>query len=812
MKISKTSFFTLVFSLIFLSSAFSQAALRRANKQYELSTFSQAIKSYQEVLAKDPDNLEANSKIADCYRHLNQQSKALPHYQAAAAQAGVEPIYVFQYGLTLQELGRYDIARQVFTRLADTAPDFRTRARQFAEACSFALTSGETPLYKVSNEFVNTAFSDFGVAFFKDQVAYASGRTDIRNRDSRNAPSSSGGSNRLFITQRDKNGFLEVPVTLHAGFSNTSNEGPIAYSPDGTLVAITKNNFTDGNRLIPSSGMELTLHLAQVNEQGDWTSTTPFQHNTSGASTGFPSFSPDGKALFFASDRIGGFGGFDLYVSYKVGNNWSAPENLGSTVNSIGNEITPFYDGNSLFFASDYHKGYGGFDIFRAEESNGRWATLFHGGPGLNSSVDDYGFIFDAIRNLGYFVSNRPGGKGNEDIYRIRKEMESIVIKVTDAINGNGIEGATLDFSDCGEKNFQTNANGIFNFQLLDNLDCNATVSKSGFLSKSVKISSLGLRGSRSLEVNLVSIQNAYKGRTLNGSTGNALDNARVIATNQATQEVVVATTDVRGDYTIALLPNTTYVLRYSKAGYRDLSFNLKTGKSDSKTLQDIELLPVGVAATQATAGTITSKQPILPSTSDKNVPASYSQVKGFAVQLTASSAASIDLAPYQARVGSAGMVYSVREGKMTKIRVGIFATREAADAAQQKLKAVGYSGTFIVEDSQEVPVQQAAYTSPPQQQVKEAQPKAAAPAQQQELTGYMIRLATLRDTKNLKREQLDDLGTLSFLPKGNLTIVLLTGYDSKASANIALRKVRARGFQEAFLVTLQQDELKRAE
>ena len=800
MKIMKTSF-VLAFSLFFMASAFSQTALKRANKQYELSAFNLAIKSYQEVLSKDANHLEANSKIADCYRHLNQQEKALPHYQAAVAQEGVDPMYVFQYGLTLQELGRYDIARQVFTKLGENVPEFKTRATQFAEACVFAQNSQEVPLFKVSNEYVNTSSSDFGAAIFKDRVVYTSGREDIRSRDSRSAPSGSDGSNRMFITQRDKNGFLEVPVTLHAGFGNATNEGPVAYSPDGSMVAITKNNFIDGTRLIPSSGMELTLYTAQVNDQGDWSTAIPFIHNVGGASTGFPAFSSDGKALFFASDRPGGFGGFDLYVSYKIGNNWSAPENLGSTVNSIGNEITPFHDGNSLYFASDYHRGFGGFDIFRAEENSSRWATLFHGGPGLNSAVDDFGFVFDSARNAGYFVSNRPGGKGSEDLYRIQKETESVVIKVTDTVTGVGIGEATIDFSDCGEKSYQTNANGIFNFQLLDNLNCTATISKEGYISQLVKITSLGLRQNRTLDVALTNANQAYSGKIVNASTGYVLEGGKVIATNQATQEVVTAMSDSKGDYMIALATDATYVIRYSKAGFRDLSFNFKTQKSDRKNIQNIELLPVGASAT-------------VPASMEKEIETATTDgtttvVSGYAVQLAATSSASVDLAPYRIKAGDSGNIYAVKEGGKTKIRLGLFDTREAAVVAQKKVVANGFAGAFIVEDKREVKKQPETSMQPAKVQPKEI---VETKKPEVELEGYMVRLATFRDINNFKKGLVDDVGVISFLPKGDVTIVLLTGYDSKSSAEIGLRKARARGFPEAFMVTMEGGELRKAE
>lgn len=800
MKILKTSVLITAFSLFFIASVFPQAALKRANKQFELSAFGEAVKSYQDVLSKNPSNLEANSKIADCYRHLSQQEKALPYYQAAITQDKVNPMVIFQYGLTLQELGRYELARQAFNRLKGY-PDFLTRGTQFADACDFALNSKAPLLYQVSNEYANTASSDFGVALYKDWVVYASGRTDIQNRNARGA--STTGANRLFITQRDKNGFLEVPRTLHAGFGDHSNEGPIAYSPDGKLVAITQNNFIDGNRLIPSSGIELTLYLAEVSDQGDWTTAVPFPHNASGASTGFPAFSPSGDALYFASDRPGGFGGFDIYVSYRVGSSWSAPENLGSIVNSIGNEITPFHDGASLYFASDYHKGYGGFDIFKAEENNGRWATLYHGGPGLNSSMDDYGFIFNDTRNVGYLISNRPGGKGAEDVYRVQKEMESIVIKVTDGVSGAGIEAANIDLSGCGEKSYQTNVSGIFNFHASGSLNCTATVSKPGYLSQSVQIASSGLRQSRTIDVSLTNIDNAYKGNIVNGSTRAALGEVRVIATDSITKkEVATSMTDANGNYSIALQSNIVHSLRFSKAGFQEKSITIKTAKGDSKSIQSFGLFPVGVTEPPSSS---TASKVVAPPTTASEQSAKTIQKEGYAIQLAASTAASVDLAPFQAKVGKLGAVYSVREDGKTKIRLGLFETKDAAAEAQQTVKANGYPGAFIVTDRRELREQS---TPTPTQYSKDIE--IVNTPVTNDFSGYLIRLATLRDTKNIKPSEFNDIGVIRYLLKDNLTIVLLSGFDSKASAEIALRKVRARGFNEAYIVTKEGHELKR--
>ena len=792
--------------LFFINTSIAQPALKRANKNYELSEFTKAIQEYKEVLSKTPNHLEANCKIADSYRHLNQQDRALPHYQAAVSQQGVEKIYVFQYGLTLMELGQYDIARRVFEKLAGEAPDFKTRATNFAEACLYAVNNQDPPLFKVSNEYVNTASADFSPTLLGDRVVYASGRTDIINRGSRNAPGSGAGENRLFVTQHDKNGFLEVPVTLHSGLANATNEGPVAYSTDGKWVAITKNNFTDGTRMIPSSGMSLTLYIAQANENGDWSNTVPFPHNGTYFSTGFPSFSSDGKALFFASDRPGGYGGFDLYVSYRVGNTWSAPENLGIVVNSTGNEITPFFDGSSLYFASDYHRGFGGFDIFRAEESGGRWASVFHGGPGLNSSVDDYGFVFDASRNVGYFVSNRPGGKGAEDIYRIQKETENVVIKVTDAITGIVISDATVDFTNCGDKTYQTDVNGIFNFQLMENLNCAVMIKKDGFQSKTVKITSLGLRQSRTLDVQLAKTGESYQGKIVNGSNGYVLEGVKVIATNQATNEANTATTDGLGDYLIPLQSNATYVLRYSKAGYRDLSFNFKTGPNDKKIIQNIEMLAVGVAA-NSTPPAAAKLPATTPTTFEEPV---ATVAGGYSVQLAATTATAVDLRPYQTKVGGLGAVYSIEEGGKTKIRVGVFNTREEAAAAQAKVRAQGYTGAFLVEEKTRQA--KATLTPPPATKATPEKKDAAAATGTSKLNGYMVRLGVYRDVSRFNQGLVDDVGIITYVPKGDLTLVVLTGYDSRSSAEIGLRKARNRGFPDAFLVEMRGGELKKAE
>ncbi|MCC6723681.1 MAG: carboxypeptidase regulatory-like domain-containing protein [Saprospiraceae bacterium] len=827
MNIAKSFGLGLAF-LFIASQSFGQAALKRANKQYELGTFNLAAQSYKEFLAKNTDNGEANSKLADCYRHLNQQEKALPYYQAAIASGEVQDIYIFQYGLTLQELGRYDLAKGVFNKLGEKSDEFKVRCKQFAEACEFASKSDAAEPYKVSNEFANTASFDFGPAFFGEQLVYSSGRSDIRAKDSRNAPSGgSEGTNRLFITQRDKNGFLEVPTTLHTGFGASVNEGPASYTTDGQWVAFTRNNFIDGTRMMPSSGLEMNLFIAQAKNDGDWDNAIAFPHNGTDFSTGYPSFSPDGKALYFASNKPGGYGGFDLYVSFKIGDNWSAPENLGGVVNSLGNEITPFFDGNTLHFASDYHKGFGGFDVFRAEENGGRWSTVYHGGPGLNSSYDDYGYVFNTTRNIGYFVSNRPGGKGSEDIYRIVKEVESAVIKVADALTGTAIAGATIDFSNCGSGNQLTNVNGLFNFTINDDLNCTATVSKDGFSSKTIKLNAASLRQSRTVEVELNNNANAYSGKVVLPNSGKAVEGVTVSATNTANETETTATTGADGTFSISLKPNATYVIRYSKPGYKDTTVEFKATSSSQKNLDIASITLVGSTA-GTKPGAKTQAEPIDPTPTSFEQPSSTTNSKevtidGFSVQLASGTTAKPDLKPYQDKLGKLGNVYAVNDGGKTKIRLGVFETRDAAAAAQLKAKEVGYNGAFIVTETgkpsaaspskKEAPKASTVSEEPKQKQEKPAstQPKSV-DSNVSEMDGYLVKLAAYKDLKNFNRSKVEEIGLVGILKKGDFNIVVLSGFESKAAAAKALDAAKKQGFTTAHLVTMEKGELKKAE
>ncbi len=485
-----------------------QDELLRADKQFDLYAYNIARSSYEKVLQSDPNNARALARIADCYVQTNRPEEALPYYERATNAPGMDPEVMLRYGKALMMTGDYITAKTWFQFYAEGNP---SEGNHFANMCDYAIAaSNKDALYIPKLEPLNTEAADYSPAFLGDRVVYNSARTDIKRKTNAKSTtdwSGSSATNQPFVTQRNPaDGFLQKPEFLRSDLQNTYNEGPLSFSADGKKVVFCRNNYINGARQIAEKGLTMSLYTADV-DNGEWKNIRAFPYNGSDYATGFPNLSADGNTLWFASNRSDGMGGWDIYVSEWTGTTWSTPSNLGAPLNTPGNEITPFFDGENLFFSSDYHRGFGGLDVFRAELQAWQVSNIFHLGPGVNSSRDDYGFIFDAADNIGYLTSNRPDGRGNEDIWQVHKKLDEFVITVMDEYR-TPIADAEIDFSACGAGVMRTNASGQYSFAVTSGqADCNASVKKAGYQSSDVAIRSTG---KKNLTVTLNTAPEAY--------------------------------------------------------------------------------------------------------------------------------------------------------------------------------------------------------------------------------------------------------------------------------------------------------------
>ena len=796
--------------------------MRKADQLFETSAFAPAVDVYRQALEKDATDPDALGRLAECYRMLNRLDEAEATYLKLIRGRKYDPRQLLLYGHCLRGLGRYDEAKVWYTTYAKTNP---TLGNQFAQSCDFAKTNLNVPTtYNVINERINSTSSDFGPTFMNDQLIFSSLRTE--------GQTFSANRSSLYTSVMSTDGSVQSAVVVRPGISEFSI-GPATYSSDGRNAATTKNNFTAGVRQIPGSGMDLSIVLADVNFNGSWYNERSYQYNDTKGKTGFPCLTPDGNALFFASDREGGFGGWDLYISYKESNTWSKPINLGPAVNTPGDEITPYFDGTNLYFSSDFHLGFGGFDVFMAEQGEGRWLKSTNLGQPINSFADDYGMIMDGYRNFGYLVSNRSGGKGLEDIYRVVKGGIPISgnnnnpgnnnngtgfpanntgrtrIRVFSGSDGIALPNASVDLTNClrGSSNYilLTDAQGYIELPVGAGTECEVIVRADGYMLLRGPLSAY-FSPSRDIEIPLTKAGEEYYGRVANSASREYIPNVQIAARNTYTGNSTRTSTDYSGNYVLSLARNTPYVITFAAQNYNDETRNVNVLNGGDRTLLGIvNMMPFN-------SNTNSTPNPPNPNpgtnTGNTNTGGSVLERPGFAIQVS-SVLGQPDLSKFS-NLRSFGSVYAKNEAGKNKIKVGNFPTR---DEAQRQLDAVKqlYPGAFIVtDDGYSLGNNQPNPNVNPNPQPWNPSPPVVNPPVNSS-GRFMIQLGAYRDPRSFNGSKLVGLGTVLDRPRVDLTVKLLCCYNSAADAFRALPQVQQAGFSGAFVVEDQNGQLVRA-
>ena len=844
--------FSFLFVLLF-QSVYAQSTIERADKEFELFAYKKAIDTYLKGIKTGDYDGGTLAKLADAYRHQNDMANAEKWYNKAVDLQNVPQEQILNFAKVLMALGKYDEAKQWFSVYSSSDQFVGSK---FVDNCEFAKSHiNDATSYIVENLKQNTASSDFGATIVDGEtLIFSSSRGSTAS-----APGSWGQSqNTLYKANISANGQIGNISNLHGQLTKASNEGPVAFSPSKNLVAFTKNNFVDGTRQIPGSGEELNIFLAETDGNKDWNKSKSFVHNKSGYNTGYPSFSPDGKYLYFASDRPGGFGGYDIYVVKRFGKSWSNPENLGPVINSKGNEISPFFNGNDLSFSSDWHSGFGGFDVFRAEKTVDEWDKIFHLGTKINSSYDDYGFMFDNQKNRGYFVSNRPSGRGAEDIYTVKLTGTQIAFVVKSESTGLPIEGATIDLSECGGSTITTNKSGKATIETTNNHDCLATFKSPDFLSETLNISTLS--GKRLFEISLKNQGDIYQGVLFNAETNQPVSNVSIKVTNQTTGNSHIVKSDVAGNYALALSMGTNYILKYSKAGFLEINQTVRTGNGEKRdVVKPIALAPIGaVSGTIAsndfpqefnpkshtstssvpsqtttkrtttipsstkttTAPPVTQTTTVVtsapsPTTTNNGAVASEANFKEvYSIQLMSlGSKSTVLVDDYKEDLKEYGDIYYIEENGYKKVRIGSFDSKKDAKNINKAIRKKGFKKAFVVPRmviAEPAPVSSKVVTTNTET-ITQTTSVPQAPASQAN-NKYKVRLAAYKDTKWFDADAVSKFGTIEQIKNGEFTIMVLSGFEGISSAKNARDSVKSAGFNGAYVFEFVNGNMKRIE
>jgi len=405
-------FFSLLF--IFQINTFGQGKdLKKANQLFKEDKYALAIPHYQKVLTTKK-NLSIKSKLAFCYKITNQMAKAAELYGEIVDNDRAKVKSFFYYAETLMSSGQYDLAKEWFQKYAAIEIEDETVDRMIA-ACDFAKTVQPYFGYATATAFPqNSAEDDNAPVFWNNGIVFTSDRKGKLKFLDTKSGATDRSYLRLYHSEALPDGSFSEPKEYISKINDArKNTGMATFQPDGSAMFFTRN----GVSLNKKNAYCLQLFEAQSTDGQHWerAEVVPFCRKTSNYM--HPAISPDGKSLFFVSDKAGGLGGTDIYVSRKQKGRWSRPENLGDKINTDGHEGFPFMHANGkLYFCSKGHLGLGGFDIFVVEkDEKGGWTTPINLGAPINSPADDISIFIDADEEKGLFTSSREGG--DDDIF-----------------------------------------------------------------------------------------------------------------------------------------------------------------------------------------------------------------------------------------------------------------------------------------------------------------------------------------------------------------------------------------------------------
>ncbi|MDD6356940.1 MAG: OmpA family protein [Bacteroidales bacterium] len=505
----KTRYIALIALLsVFCVSCGVKSAIAKADKKYTAGEYFAAGTAYKRCYKRVPSKnkplrAEVSMKMGDCYWRTN-NSRAEYAYMNAIRNKTTDPLAFLRYADALRRNKKYADAKKNYVIYSQLVPD-DVRGANGVESCdSLQAWNSERQYYKAKkcDELNMKKSSEFCPAFPADgDVVYFNSTRPNEETGGKASAVTGLRNNDIFVAKKNMAGKWEAAYAVEGDLNSAHDEGVISFSPDGKTMYFTK---------CPSAAeTDKTAEIHVSKRSGaKWSAGERVKVlSDSTLMAAHPTLSPDEKYLYFVSDMEGGFGGKDIWRVEEINGKWSLPENLGPEVNTAGDEMFPYMrDNGELYFSSDGHPGYGGLDIFKAiVGDDGKWKVQNMKRP-FNSNGDDFGISFVPKGNTGFFSSNRGETKGYDKLWAFEdvKIVYAVSGVVTDSKN-EPLSDVTIRIvgDDGTNAKFRTQKNGSFEYQLKENVRYVMLASCRGYLNRKESVSTVGLEDGKEFKKNI---------------------------------------------------------------------------------------------------------------------------------------------------------------------------------------------------------------------------------------------------------------------------------------------------------------------
>lgn len=551
-----------------------------AKKEYD-----KIINYYKKEYTQKP---EYAFKIADVYAKKKDYATAISWYQKEPHLLKETKVNLINLAKTYKEMGDYQKALDTYITYAAESGD-ATKVLKDAQLCEKLIrASSFTDNYLIEPYTFNTAVNEINLSILRANLIYL--QRDFENEKKKNdSPNSvTLQAQRMFDKWNEPIKIIQQEETNkeYIKFSFTKDGNKVVFSAKPATLLPNKKESNKKPKLYDQIFVADFLGGQLFNIKS-------FPYNSEEYSCANPSFNNDGTKIIFSSDMSNKTDGFDIYESELIEGKWTKPKNLGNLLNSPKNDNHPFYlkeknNKEYLYFSSDREDGFGGYDIYRAEYSDGLWQDVQLLPAPINTAGNEDSYTYDLETQTAYVSSDRSDSKGGFDIYRIKPLNLLLFITVKDNDTKDPLGFAFLELFEKNKKVTEsvTNTDGVGKVNISPNKTYNVNVSKEGYRPQSLDFNTDKLKNEDSvvLSANLVkdpkfNIENSFSsvsttnfilftGNMTDASTGKIIKpEARI--TNLSNNKTKLIEYDETGNFNIKLLVNNNYKIIISNQGVK---------------------------------------------------------------------------------------------------------------------------------------------------------------------------------------------------------------------------------------------------
>jgi hypothetical protein len=409
----------------FLSAAQDKITFEKAEQLFEEKNYKLALVEYNKLELKYPDEPILIFRLGVCNFYIpNAMEKSETYFLRLDAKKFSKTDLEYYLGRLNHYNYKFEEAKinfQSFLKLKDITKEMMEDAERYITYCDNGIelmksktdaqiTNVKSPINSDDAEYVPVISSDENTMFFTYRGKKSTGGLQLAP----GKPDEEGDYYEdIFQSSRDSSGSWQQPTPMASYINTVEHDACIALSGDGQKLFIFQNPPEDPGQIMMS-----------VLDSNTWSVPKLIEGINSSAWEGSCSMSADERTIYFSSERVGGFGGKDIYsATLMPDGTWGNTLNLGINVNTEKDEDAPFIhpSGAFLIFSSNGHNSMGGYDIFRSDlMADTVWSDPINLGPPVNTSGDDIYYVLSADGKTGYYSSGKAGGYGQQDIYMVK--------------------------------------------------------------------------------------------------------------------------------------------------------------------------------------------------------------------------------------------------------------------------------------------------------------------------------------------------------------------------------------------------------